>query len=136
MSKVLPLFYYAAHDELLRQDNWVIDGFGSLDTVWERLYTADTLVYLDLPVVRHDWWVTKRFLKGATLAGWPDNSPLIKGTLNSCNTVWLCHTKLTPKYREYVEQARGTKRVYHLRSLQEVNHFLRMITSEFKDKQP
>ena len=43
--------YKAAHDQLLQQECWIIDGFGSLDTVWERLEAADTLVYLDLPVL-------------------------------------------------------------------------------------
>ena len=40
-------------------------------------------------------------------AGWTERSPLLKGTLNSYTTVWLCHTKLTPKYRDYVAIARS-----------------------------
>lgn len=55
--------FKTAHDQLLQQDQWIIDGFGSLDTVWERLGMADTLVYLDMLVLRHYWWVTKRFLQ-------------------------------------------------------------------------
>jgi len=47
--------FKAAHDQLLRQDHWIIDGFGSWDTVWKRLDVADTLVYLDMPVLRHYW---------------------------------------------------------------------------------
>ncbi|MGF1461336.1 MAG: hypothetical protein ACFBSG_20200 [Leptolyngbyaceae cyanobacterium] len=27
--------FKAAHDALLQQDQWVVDGFGSIDTVWE-----------------------------------------------------------------------------------------------------
>ncbi len=130
-GEVLHAEFKAAHDELLHQNQWVVDGFGSLDTVWERLEVADTLVYLDMPVLRHTWWVTKRFLKGALPAGWPENSPLLKGTLNSYHTVRLCHTKLTPKYREYVEQARLEKQVYHLRSLQDINLFYQTVAQEF-----
>jgi hypothetical protein len=26
--------FKAAHDALLQQDQWIVDGFGSLDTVW------------------------------------------------------------------------------------------------------
>jgi adenylate kinase family enzyme len=117
--------FKATHDALLQKDQWVIDGFGSLDTVWERLEVADTLVYLDLPVWRHYWWVTKRFLQSVWVppAGWPEQSPLLKGTLNAYYTVWLCHTKLTPKYRQYVEQANAMKRVYHLRSLADIAQF-------------
>ncbi len=54
--------YKAAHDRLLQQDHWIVDGFGSLDTLWERLDAADTLVYMDMPLLRHYWWVTKRFI--------------------------------------------------------------------------
>ena len=121
--------YKAAHDRLLQQNQWIIDGFGSLDTVWERLDAADTLVYLDLPVLQHYWWVTKRLLKGFVVPpdSWPANSPLWKGTLNSYNTVWLCHKKLTPKYRAYVNKARETKQVYHLRSSQAIEAFYQAV---------
>ena len=117
--------YQAIHQELLQQDEWIIDGYGSWDTVWKRLEVADTLVYLDLPVLQHYWWVTKRFLKGFFIPpeSWPQDSPLLKGTLNSYYTVWLCHKKLTPKYRDYVNQAKETKQVFHLKSLQEIKKF-------------
>lgn len=121
--------YKAAHDQLLQQDQWIMDGYGSLDTVWERLEVADTLIYVDMPVPLHYWWVTKRFLKGFLVppANWPENSPLLKGTLNSYYTVWLCHKKLTPKYREYVHKAKEHKRVYHLQSPRQVKEFYRAI---------
>lgn len=121
--------FKAAHDALLQQDQWIIDGFGSIDTLWPRLEAADTLVYLDLPVLRHYWWVTQRFLQSAWVppAGWPDNSPLVKGTLNAYNTVWLCHTKLTPKYREYVNRAQATKLVFHLRSRKDIEQFYQTV---------
>ncbi len=124
--------FKAAHDELLQQEQWIVDGFGSIDTVWERLNVADTLVYLDMPVLRHYWWATKRFLQGAWVppAGWPENSPLLKGTLKSYTTVRLCHTKLTPKYREYVARAKATKQVYHLRSLRDIAQFYQTIAAQ------
>ena len=133
-GEVLHTGFNAAHDALLQQDQWIIDGFGSLDTVWERLAVADTLVYLDMPVWRHYWWVTKRFLAGAWVppAGWPERSPLLKGTLNSYTNVWLCHTKLTPHYRQYVERAKATKQVYHLRSRQDIEQFWQTMTAEFE----
>jgi len=82
--------------------------------------------------LRHYWWVTKRLLKGAWVepAGWPEHSPLLKGTLNAYYTVRLCHAKLTPQYRNYVEQARDKKRVYHLRSRQDIQQFYRAIAAQ------
>jgi adenylate kinase family enzyme len=124
--------FKAVHEQLLHQDQWIIDGYGSWDTVWQRLEVADTLVYVDMPVLQHYWWVTKRCLKGFFVPpeSWPENSPLLKGTLNSYSTVWLCHQKLTPKYREYVNQAKENKRVYHLQSPRQVNEFYRTVELE------
>lgn len=117
--------YRSAHDKILQQDAWIIDGYGSLSTVWKRLEVADTLIYLDLPIIRHYWWVTKRFFKGLFIPpeSWPQNSPLLKGTLNSYYTVWLCNKKLTPKYREYINRAKETKQVFHLKSLKDIELF-------------
>lgn len=128
-DEVLYEEYKAAHDQLLKQDQWIVDGYGSLDTVWERLEVADTLVYVDMPVLLHYWWVTKRFLKGFLVPpeSWPKDSPLLKGTLNSYYTVWLCNQKLTPKYREYVNKAKETKRVYHLQSPNDVKNFYQAV---------
>ncbi|ELS03294.1 adenylate kinase-like kinase [Xenococcus sp. PCC 7305] len=126
--------YKTAHAKILQQERWIIDGFGSLDTVWKRLEAADTLVYLDLPVLQHYFWVTKRFIKGFWVApeGYPQNSPLVKSTLNSYYIVWLCHRKLTPKYRDYVEKAKSTKQVFHLQSIGDINEFWRSITMTSK----
>ncbi|MEM9543234.1 MAG: adenylate kinase [Cyanobacteria bacterium P01_E01_bin.42] len=114
-----------AHAEIVASDRWVIDGFGSPDTLWPRLDAADTLVYLDLPLPIHFWWVTKRFLTGFfdPPDGWPDRAPILKSSLNSYRTLWLCHRYLTPRYRNYVKQAATSKRVYHLRSPREIAQF-------------
>ena len=37
------------HADLLRRDEWIIDGFGNMATAWERFAAADTLAYVDLP---------------------------------------------------------------------------------------
>ena len=51
-----------AHADLLRQDEWVIDGYASAASAWERFAVAHTLVYIDLPLFTHYWWVTKHLL--------------------------------------------------------------------------
>ena len=123
--------YKIAHDEILQQDCWIIDGFGTLDTLWRRLDAADTLIYIDLPIIQHYFWVTKRLIKGFWVApeGYPENSPLIKSTLNAYYVVRLCHQKLTPKYREYVYKAKSTstKQVFHLQSTKDLKKFWRLL---------
>lgn len=118
--------YAKRHAEILAQSAWVIDGFGSYDTLWPRLAEADTLVHVDLPLTLHYWWVTKRFFKGmfASPEGWPEGSAMLRGTLASYRTVWLCHKHLTPRYRTYVAEAAASKQVFHLRSPADIARFL------------
>jgi adenylate kinase family enzyme len=56
--------YKHIHEKILATDQWVIDGFGCMETLWLRLDEADTLIFVDLPIYVHGWWVTKRLLTG------------------------------------------------------------------------
>lgn len=124
--------YLQAHAELLRQDEWIIDGYGGIAPAWERFAEADTLVYVDLPLVTHGWRVTKRFVKGlfADPPGWPQNSPLWSSTMSSYRVLWPCHRHLTPKYRQLVADLAASKRVHHLKSPAEMTAFLDAIKRE------
>ncbi len=124
--------YRQAHNRILERDRWIVDGFGCLETLWTRLDAADTLVYVDLPLTRHFMWVSKRLIKGLfqNPEGWPENSPLLKGSLNSYQVLIACHQKLTPKYRQYVKQNQETKAVYHLKSVKSMAQFLTAIKSQ------
>ena len=118
--------YLRAHAELLRRDEWIIDGFGCVASAWERFAHADTLVYVDLPLATHYRWVTKRLIQGLfrTPEGWPDNSPIWSSTLDSYQVIWRCHRHLTPKYRQLVADAAGAKQVHHVKSPAEMTAFL------------
>ncbi|WLD57720.1 adenylate kinase [Salinispirillum sp. LH 10-3-1] len=124
--------YLRTHSDLLSQEAWIIDGFGCVPSAWERFAAADTLIFIDLPLLTHGLWVTKRLLKGSFVnpEGWPENSPILKGTLNSYRVLWLCHTKLTPAYRKLVSDSRNSKSVYHLRSPRAIKAFLNDIRSK------
>jgi len=119
--------YLRAHADLLRQDEWIIDGFGCATSAWERFARADTLVHVDLPLATHYWWVTKRLIKGLWTApeGWPENSPLWSSTMSCYRVIGACHRELTPCYRQLVAEAASSKRVHHLRSPSEITAFLK-----------
>jgi adenylate kinase family enzyme len=121
--------YARRHEEILAQGEWIIDGYGSYESLWPRLAAADTLIYLDLPLYLHAWWATKRFIKGlfAPPEGWPDRSPLLRSTWSSYRRIWLCDRHLTPRYRAYVAQAAATRQVVHLRSPADVADFLERV---------
>lgn len=124
--------YLLAHAALLGRDRWIIDGYGSVASSFERFAAADTLVYLDLPLATHLRWVTKRFATGLfrNPEGWPENSPIWSSTLNSYKVLWLCHRRLTPRYRQFVAEASSSKRVHHLKSPAEMEGFLQAVRRE------
>ena len=124
--------YEQAYQEILQSDRWIIDGFGSIETLWPRLDEADSLVFIDLPLPVHFRWVTKRMITGffQTPDGWPERSPILKSSINSYRTLWLCHKYLTPRYRKYVERTRNTKRVYHIQSTTEILRFFELVKNE------
>ena len=124
--------YLTVHKELLSRDAWIIDGFGCVASAWERCSVADTLIYIDLPLLTHCRWVTKRLIKGLFVdpEGWPANSPLWSSTMDSYRVVWLCHRRLTPRYRQLVSDAAASKRVHHLRSPAGMKVFLEAVKQE------
>ncbi len=124
--------YLKEHAEILSREAWIIDGYGDTASAWQRFAAADTLLYLDLPVALHYWWVTKRLLKGAFVdpEGWPQCSPLWNSTLNSYRVIGLCHRHLTPRYRQLVAEAAASKRVHHLRSPAQIRSFLEAVRQE------
>ena len=125
--------YLKAHAYLLDQNEWIIDGFGSVASAWERFSKADTLVYIDLPLVTHHWWVTKRLVLGlfVTPEGWPINSPIWSSTMASYRVLWLCHREMTPRYRQLVKNMSASKRVHHVKSPAEMKAFLDAIRLEY-----
>ncbi|BDI20437.1 ATPase AAA [Nostoc cf. commune SO-36] len=128
--------YKLAHQKILVSDQWIIDGFGCMETLWLRLNEADSLIFVDLPLYVHGWWVTKRLITGyfKPPEGWPSNSPILRSSLSSYRVLWLCHKYLTPKYREYIEQAQSIKNVYHIRSTKQISQFFELIEKEEKEQ--
>jgi adenylate kinase family enzyme len=124
--------YLRLHAELLSRDEWIIDGFGSVSSAWERFAAADTLVHVDLPLAVHYWWVTKRLISGLFTPppGWPENSPLWSSSLSSYRVIQKCHRTLTPRYRQLVAGSASSKRVHHLRSAPEIDAFVDAVGRE------
>jgi len=74
-------------------DHWRL---GCVTSAWERFAAADTLVYIDLPLLTHYRWVTKRLVQGIFVNphGWPEDSPIWSSTLYCYGVVGLCHRLL------------------------------------------
>jgi len=126
---VSPEVFSRKHAELISLDNWVIDGFGTVESFWSTVEAADTLVYLDLPYPLHYWWVTKRLLRSFYLKpeGWPEGSSVLKGMLAS----WK-HLRLSPKFWtselfEKIQVIGKGKTIHRLSSVAQIKDFSNQI---------
>ena len=126
--------YLDIHSKLLAESQWIIDGYGCVASAWERFSAADTLVYIDLPVLTHYWRVTKRLVQGTLRnpTGWPEDSPVWRSTLDSYRVILRCHRRLTPRYRQLVADLSSSKRVHHLRSPTQMSAFLASMKREYR----
>lgn len=115
-----------AHENILSNDSWMIDGFGPMGAFNKRLNAADTLIYIDLPYVVTYWLVTKRLLKGLFVKpeGWPEGSSVIQGSLQSYKML-----NLSPKFwnndlLQNLESISADKSLHVIRSVAELNSFV------------
>ncbi|VAW52412.1 hypothetical protein MNBD_GAMMA06-784 [hydrothermal vent metagenome] len=124
-ERVSPKEYSKSHDELISADNWIIEGLGTLESFWQRIDAADTLIYVDLPYIVHYWWATKRLLKSffAKPEGWPEGSSVLKGTLASWKYLRLSPKFWTPELFEKIQSRATGKDIYRITSVKDINNF-------------
>ena len=118
--------YDRAHENILSTDRWIIDGFGPIESFYERLGVADTLIYVDLPYVVSYWLVTKRLLKSVFTSpeGWPDGSSVFKGTLQSYKVLKLCPKFWNDDFLQKLQERSENKTLHVIRSIAELNGFV------------
>jgi adenylate kinase family enzyme len=118
--------FEAAHENILGEDCWIMDGLGRLETLPRRLRRATHIVLIDMPLWRHFSLAAKRQLEWATgklqhppagLTEMPDTDALFE-------TIWTVDQKWMPQIRAMVaaEEAWG-KAVSRLISLREIAAF-------------
>ncbi len=125
-ERISPEEYAKKHNQLINSDNWIIEGLGTMESFWQRVEAADTLIYIDLPYYIHYWWVTKRLLKSFFVKpeGWPEGSSVFKGTLAS----WK-YLKLSPNFwnndlLERINARANHKKIIKITSIKNLNNFI------------
>lgn len=119
--------YTLSHENILKKDGWVIEGLGALDSFWQRVESADTLIYVDLPYWQHYWFTTKRLLKTPFVKpeGWPEGSSVLKGTLASWKYLGLSPMFWTSDFLGKIKARAAGKTIYHIKSASELNKFVK-----------
>lgn len=120
--------YENIHSSIISTEEWIIEGFGplnSLDSFYQRIDAADTLVYIDLPYPLTYWLVVKRLLTSfyKKPEGWPADSSIFDGTVNTFKTLRLCPMFWNNKFLLSIEALEDEKKVHIIRSIAELNSF-------------
>jgi adenylate kinase family enzyme len=117
----------AWHDDLMRQDRWLIDGWGGWDNIEARFAAADTIILVDFPLRIHYWWSIKRQFKSLfrPRPDGPEGCPLLPVTWLMMKVIWMVHRKMRPRLLELTDRYREGKTLHHLRSPKELRRFLR-----------
>ena len=115
--------FMQAHENLIAKESWIIDGLGVLQAFWERIESADTIIYIDLPYRVHYWWVIKRYLKSVFKRpeGWPEGSSVFKGTIASWKYLGLSRKFWTPELFEKIKKESVGKNLVHITSVRQLN---------------
>jgi len=118
--------YRRRHTELIASDAWIIEGLGTLQSFWDRIDAADTLIYIDLPYRVHYWWVVKRFLKSPFVKpiGWPKGSSVFKGTIAGFKYLKMSPKFWTPELFERIQLRSANKTIFRITSVKELNNFV------------
>ena len=113
------------HETLISKDRWLIDGYGSWDSVLKRMNAADTIIVVDHAIWVHYWWATKRHVKSLFLgrADGPSGCPMWPVTLKLYKMMWWLHKIRRPMLLAEAEAQAANKRYIHIRSPSALKHF-------------
>jgi adenylate kinase family enzyme len=114
------------HETIIAKDAWIIEGFGTHETPYQRLRASDTSIYIDLPYLVSYWFVTKRLFKGMLIKpdGWPEGCSVLKGSIQSYKTLRGCPAFWNNEFMEKVEDITVGKSLHVIRSVPELDGFV------------
>ena len=85
---------------------WLIDGFGPLDVIQERLALADRVVFIDLPLWQHYTWAAERLIASHQGAKPMGNRPP-QDTATLFQIIWRVHQEIRPLFLEWTRAHQG-----------------------------
>ncbi|MEM7206406.1 MAG: flagellar protein FlaR [Pseudomonadota bacterium] len=117
--------FHAKHDELIAKDRWIIDGVATIEFISARLEAADTIIFVDHPLWVHYWWAAKRQFM-CLFRPRPDfnpGCPMLPKTWQLIKMIWHIHKYLRPTLLKLISENGAGKKVFHIKSPQELRQF-------------
>lgn len=107
---------------------WIIDGFGPLDILEERLKLADQIIMIDLSIYTHYLWAFKRVLKLLIIgqrpelpAGSPERD--FKHIIKLFKTIHQVHTKMRPEMLRILSRDNFKQKTIIITTTADLNKF-------------
>jgi adenylate kinase family enzyme len=118
--------FHRKHEALLKLDRWIIDGWGPMPDIEARFQVADTIIFVDHPLLIHYWWALKRQVKCLfrPRPDGPEGCPMLPMTGKLFRMIWTIHRQGRPQMLQLVNNLSETKQVFHIRSPRELRAFI------------
>jgi adenylate kinase family enzyme len=106
-------------------EKWIVDGYGPLDILVSRLELAEMIVFIDLPIWRHAWWLAKRQLlnifspRQELAAGCSELS--VEHTIKLFKTLKNVHRQMRPEMLKILNKENCKHKVVFVRTLKDWN---------------
>ncbi len=119
--------YDHQHHDLISRDRWLIDGYGSWDSVEARLRACDTIIFVDHPIHIHYWWATKRQVTSLFFGrpDGPEGCRMWPVTIRLFRMMWWLHRDMRPKLLTAIRGRQRHARIIHIKSPVELRRFAR-----------
>ncbi len=110
------------HGAWLLEPGWVIDGWGDMALIEERIALADAVVLVEHPLWRHCLWALKRQCRGMLCyrSHGPDGCPLLRRTWQLVKAMRWIHLYGLPELKQRIEVSCRPEAVYHVGSLRQM----------------
>ncbi|MEK6774676.1 MAG: hypothetical protein AABY64_12085 [Bdellovibrionota bacterium] len=112
--------------DIERGNSWLIEGYGPLDLIEARFHSADRVVFIDLPLWQHFWWLTKRLIKNifTQRAELPQNcnEAGFVHMLRLYKSIWRMHRKMRPELLRIFARENLKNKVVVVRNAKEWRH--------------
>lgn len=108
---------------------WIIDGFGPLDILEERLKLADQIIMIDLPIATHYFWAFKRVLKNIFMnqrSELPPNSSEKNWNhiVKLFKTIHQVHTKMRPEMLRILSRDAYKQKTQLIQNIKDLNRLM------------
>lgn len=112
------------------KSEWIIDGFGPLDILENRLEKSDLIIMIDLPIWVHYFWAVKRTLQlmiKRQRQELPHNSSErnIKHIRKLLKTIYQVHTKMRPEMLRILDRENFKQKTQIIRTIDELNTWIK-----------